>query len=302
MKKLFPGLKRNILLKNHTTFKIGGKAKYFFVAKSKEGLIKAILLAKKNNLPFFILGGGSNILVSDSGYKGLVIKIENKKYKILNTKIYTEAGTGLNQLVNVASKNNLLGLEWAAGIPGAVGGALYGNAGAFRESIKEIVKEVEVFDTTNQKIKILKKRDCKFDYRKSIFKSKKNLIILSAMFQFKKGKRKIIKDKIKKNLEQKKASQPLNFPSTGSIFINPHLPQGLGGQAKDFSAAYLIEKCGLKGKKTGKVKISEKHSNFIVNLGKGKAKDVRKLINLVKRKVKNKFKINLEEEIQFLGF
>ncbi len=292
IEKLLPDIKKNIFLRNYTTFRIGGPAKYFFVAKTKEDLTKAIQMAKKSNLPFFILGGGSNILVSDKGYNGLVIKIKNQKSKIKNNRILAEAGLALNRLVELSLKNNLTGMEWAVGIPGTIGGAIYGNAGAFKKSMKDLIKEVEVFDTKDEKIKIFKNKDCKFGYRDSIFKKKKNLIILSASLQLKKGKKMKIKEKIKRYLNYRKETQPLNFPSAGSIFKNP----------KNFYAGFLIEKCGLKGKRIGNAKISEKHANFIVNLGNGKAKDVKKLIKLIKKKVKNKFKIELEEEIQYLSF
>ena len=249
----------------YTTFHIGGKAKYFFVAKNKDEIIKAIEWAKDKNLPFFILGGGSNLLVSDKGYRGLVIKF----------------GEPLSLYV-------LKGLDWAVGIPGTIQGAVYGNAGAFGKSMKDAVKSVEVFDIKTNKIKIFKNKDCKFSYRDSIFKRNKNLIIISVK----------IKTSPKANafrrageyLNYKKNTQPLNFASAGSVFKNP----------PGASAGELIERCGLKGKKIGNVKISEKHANFIVNLGGGKARDVKKLIKIIKTRVKKKFKIDLTEEIQFL--
>jgi len=335
IEKLLPGIKTNVQLKNYATFQIGGPAKYFYIAKNKTELIKATNLAKKFKLPFFVFSGGSNILVSDKGYKGLVIKVQNAKCKIKNYnskfKIFCEAGTPLANLVSKSLKIGASGLEWAVGIPGTVGGAIRGNAGAFGKSMKDITREVEVFDVKNQlselrspKVKIFKNKDCKFGYRDSVFKRKKNLIILSAVLQLEKGNKKEIKNKIKKNLEQRKKMQPLNFPSTGSIFKNPpgFFAGELGEEDKSsssatealaevkkrtkfsspFAAARLIEECGLKGRKIGNVKISEKHANFIVNLGNGKAKDVKKLIKLVKKKVKNKFKIDLKEEIQYLGF
>ena len=255
--------RKNVPLKNYTTFKIGGPAKYFFEAKRKEELIEAIKLAKKLELPFFILGGGSNLLVSDKGFDGLVIKF----------------GQPLSSYVSK-------GLEWAVGIPGTVQGAVWSNAGAFEKSMKDVVKEVEVFDTKTEKIKNFKSKDCKFGYRDSIFKKNKNLIILSVKIKSKKSNRK----KIKQYLDYRKKTQPLNFPSAGSIFKNP----------RGFFAADLIERCGLRGKRIGKVKISEKHANFIVNLGNGKAKDVKKLIKLGKQKVKSKFGIVLKEEIVVL--
>jgi len=290
IEKELPEVQKNILLKNYTTFKIGGSAKYFFAAKTKENLIKAIMVAKKYNLPFFILGGGSNLLVADKGFKGLVIKIRNQKSEIKNNKIFAEAGVLLSQLVNTTLMKKLTGLEWAAGIPGTVGGAIGGNAGAFGKSMEGIVKGVEVFDATTGKTKILKNKDCKFEYRDSVFKRKKNFIIISVILQLKKGNKKEIKNKLAGYLNYRKERQPLNFPSAGSVFKNPN---GL-------SAGELIEKCGLKGKKIGNVKISERHANFIINLGRGRAKDVEKLINLVKKTVKSKFKIVLEEEINIL--
>ena len=310
IKKLLPEIKKNVLLKNYTTFKIGGRAKYFFEAKNKEDLIKAISLAKKFKLPFFILGGGSNLLVSDKGFKGLVIKIQNTKYKIQNTKIMAEVGVMLGELVNVSAKTGLSGLEWAVGIPGTVGGAIFGNAGVFGKSMKNIVKEIEVFDLSNEKIKTFKNKDCQFDYRESIFKKNKNLIILSTKLKLKKEKKSKIERKMREYLNYRKENQPLNLPSAGSVFKNYELRIKNYELVKEFPelrefnkknlipAAWLIEKCGLKGKRFGNVKISEKHANFIVNLGEGKARDVIKLIKIIKNKVKNKFGITLEEEIE----
>ncbi len=304
--KSLPGIQKNILLKNFTTFKIGGKAKYFYVAKTKKDLIFTIKTAKELKLPFFILGGGSNLLISDDGFKGLVIKILFSKFYFLNSKIIAEAGTKLGDLVGASVEKSLTGLEWAAGIPGTIGGAVQGNAGAFGKSMKDIVKKVEVFDVKNKKIEFLKNKNCRFDYKDSIFKKNKNLIILFAALQLKKGNKNKIIEKIKKYLEYKKNTQPLNYPSAGSVFKNPkgfsvgELGEEDKSSSSSFAAARMIEECGLKGKKIGNAKISEKHANFIVNLGSARAKDVEKLIKLMKQKVKNKFGVVLKEEIQFL--
>ncbi len=296
MEKYLPTIQKDVSLKDYTTFKVGGPAKYFFVARTKEDLIKAVKVAKKLKLPLFILGGGSKLLVSDKGFEGLVIKIQNSKFKIQNEnskgKIFCEAGILLSFLVSVAAKKSFTGLEWAIGIPGTAGGAIYGNAGAFGKSMAEIVKEVEAIDIKNLKIKKLKNKECKFGYRDSIFKRKKNLIILSVNLQLEKGDKKEIKKKIREYLKYRKETQPLNFPSAGSIFKNP----------SGFSAGELIEKCHLKGKRIGNAQISKKHANFILNLGNAKAEDIEKLIKLAKKEVKNKFGIELKEEIQFLGF
>jgi len=313
IKKELPEIKTNVSLKDYTTFKIGGPAKYFLVARNKKDLIKAVQVFKKLKLPLFILGKGSNILVSDDGYNGLVIKIKNEKLKIKDNVIYAEAGALLGQLAKSALENNLTGLEWVINIPGTVGGAIRGNAGAFGSSIEDIVREIEVYDIKDKKLKTIKSKDCRFDYRESIFKRKPNLIILSAIFQLKKSNKKEIKKKIKEYLNLRKEIQPLNFPSAGSIFKNQKLKikkQKLlkkSPELKEFNkkgqipAAWLIERCGLKGKRVGGVKVSEIHANFIVNLGKGQAKDVMKLIKLIKTKVKNKFNLELEEEIQIIS-
>ncbi|MDD5144795.1 MAG: UDP-N-acetylmuramate dehydrogenase [Candidatus Pacebacteria bacterium] len=283
-------IKRNVSLKNYTTFRIGGKARYFSAVKDEDDLIESLKFSERKKIPFFILGLGSNVLVSDEGFKGLIIKIQNSKFKIQNSTIITDAGVLLGKLVNLALKNNLTGLEWAAGIPGTVGGAIRGNSGAFNESIGNAIKEAKVLNVKLKKIENLNSKECRFKYRESVFKENKNLIILSATLNLKKGNKIKIQNKINKNLETRKSRQPLEFPSAGSIFLNP----------PDFSAAELIEKCNLKGRIMGGAKISEKHANFIINIGSAKSSDVKKLINLIKKEVKAKFKINLKEEIEYL--
>jgi len=300
---LLKGIQKNVPLAFHTTFKIGGPAKYFYTAKTKEDLIKAIKVAKKINLPFFILGGGSNLLISDKGFEGMVINFQFSIFNFQKNKITAGAGLALGKLVRASAEKGLSRLEWAIGIPGTLGGAIRGNAGAFGKSMKDIIKQVEVFDLETEKIKILKNEDCQFDYRESIFKKKKNLIILSAKIELEKGSKKEIEEKMKENLDYRKKTQPLNFSSAGSVFKNPRTrTSSVRGKPSGLSAAYLIEKCGLKGRKIGEAQISKKHANFIVNLGKAEAEDVRKLINLIKKKVKENFGVELKEEIQFLGF
>ena len=286
-----PEIEKNVLLKDYTAFKIGGSARYFFTARTKEDLVKALIAAKKFKTPFFILGKGSNVLVSDKGFKGLVIKILNSKFRIINSELAGQAGAMLGELASAAANNGLTGLEWATGIPGTVGGAIYGNAGTKEESIGDIIKTVEVFDVKAVKVKKLSKRECKFGYRDSIFKRRKHLIILSCRIQLKEGEKGEIKRMAEDFISARKKTQPLNLPSAGSIFKNP----------PGFFAGKLIEEMGLKGKKAGQAQISEKHANFIVNLGGARARDVKKLIDLIKRKAKKKFGVNLEEEIQYLG-
>ncbi|PIR90019.1 UDP-N-acetylenolpyruvoylglucosamine reductase [bacterium (Candidatus Gribaldobacteria) CG07_land_8_20_14_0_80_33_18] len=304
--------KKNVLLRDYTTFKIGGPAKYFFEAKTEEDLIEAIKFVYQKKLPFFVLGGGSNILFSNEGFEGMIIRCQISNIKCQNSKIYTEAGVKLSDLVKLSSDKGLSGLEWVAGIPGTVGGAIWGNAGAFGKSIADIIKEVKIFNAKELRIKNYELRDCKFGYRESIFKKNKNLIILSCLLELKKGKRKEIRKKIKKNIDYRIKNHPLNFSSAGCVFKNYESRIRNQGLMKKFSelkefnkkreipAAWLIEKCGLKGRKIGGAQVSEKHANFIVNLRKASSNDIIKLINLVKKKVKEKFDIKLEKEIQII--
>jgi UDP-N-acetylmuramate dehydrogenase len=261
---------KNISLKNYTTFKIGGRAKYFFEAQNTKDIIKAVKAAKQLGIPIFILGGGSKVLISDQGFKGLIIKI-----------------TGINFGRSVADsiKKGLTGLEWAIGIPGTIAGAVHGNTGAFGHSISEVVKSVMVLNPDNLRIKKYSNKQCGFSYRESIFKHN-NEIILSAELKLKKGNPKkslaIIKEYLKRRQERIPA-----LPSAGCVFKNP----------KPLAAGQLIEQCGLKGKKIGRAQISEKHANIIVNLNKAKARDIFALINLAKKQVQKKFGIILAEEI-----
>lgn len=312
---------KNVWLKNYTTFKIGGKAKYFFKAKTKEELIEAVKIAEQEKLPFFILGGGSNLLVSDKGFNGLVIKIETRDYKLETDKIYAQAGMELAQIVDFVAKKSLKGLEWTKGIPGTIGGAIYGNAAAFGNSIGNFIEEVECLEiepflrVQPPKIRIFKNKGCEFNFKDSIFKKNKNLIILACIIQLKKGDKKEIKKKMKYFLNYRKKSQPLKFPSAGCIFknftqasfrneaspVSLREAEQVGTKPLRISTAELIDKSGLKGRKIGRAMISKKHANFIINLGGAEAKDVLKLINLIKKEVKEKFRIELEEEISKVG-
>ena len=285
--------KKNVLLKNYTTFQIGGPAKYFYIAKNKTELIEATKQAKKLKLPFFILGGGSNVLISDKGFNGLVIKNEARSFKVEKEKIIAESGVILDKIIKAAVGAGLSGLEEGSGIPGTLGGAVYGNAGWPRGgwAIGNFVETAELLMPSG-KIKKVKKNWLSFGYRNSRLKEineNKKPVILEVVLKLEKSGKRDLEKRCREILKIRSKKIPPGF-SAGSIFRNP------SGKA----AGYLIQKCGLKGKKIGQAQISEKHANFIVNLGGATAKDVKKLINLIKKSVKKKFKINLEEEIQFL--
>lgn len=290
-------IKTNEPMSLHTTFKIGGPADLFYEARTTEEVVGAVGICRRLKVTYFILGGGSNLLVSDKGIRGMVIKISNIKYscearscsagQISNTIMTAEAGVQLSDIVEVAAKNSLSGLEFAVGIPGTLGGALRGNAGAWQQAIGDRVLRVRILNRDG-KVSWINKRTCQFDYRQSRFK-KNGEIILAAELGLEQGSQQQIRRTMTDNLEKRK-SQPQE-PSAGSIFTNP----------KPEAAARLIEECNLKGYRVGKACFSKDHANFIVNLGLAKAKDVLKLIGLAQRKVKEKFGIRLETEVKIIG-
>ncbi len=280
-------MKKNQFLAPYTTFKIGGLADWFCETRNEQEVVEAIKFAKEKKLPFFILGNGSNLLVSDDGFRGVIVKMENEEVQINNEKTLAEAGISLSKLVNVTQEKSLSGIEFMVGIPGTLGGVVFGNAGAWQQNIGDKVERVKILDKDNQ-FKWLDHDECQFSYRQSLFKNNQE-IILAVELKLEKGNQLEIKNLMNENLK-KRESQPKE-PSAGSIFVNP----------KPQSAGDLIEKCGLKGKQIGQTQISQKHANFIVNLGGAKAEDVVKLIALAQKEVKKKFEIDLKTEIVFLG-
>jgi UDP-N-acetylmuramate dehydrogenase len=288
-----PGTERNKILAPLTSYKIGGPADYYFKAETAKDLVKAAKAAKDFGLPLLILGGGSNILISDGGFRGLAVRAENREIRSgREGSITAGAGVRLSDLARFFCSNSLKGMEWAAGIPGTVGGAVRGNAGAGSGSIAATVRRVDFFDINEPErgIGSYSSMDCGFSYRESVFKNKKNLIIVSCELFGEKGRIEDIKKETDACFFKKKESQPLDRPSAGSVFKNP----------KDMFAAKMIDECGLKGKRIGGAMISEKHANFIVNAGGASASDVKDLIALIKREVLKKFKIELEEEIEII--
>ncbi len=304
-------VKKNVSLKKYSSFNIGGVADYLVVIKNEKELIEVIEDIKKNNIPFFILGGGSNVLFKDKNFKGVVLKIETNNIEIKDSKtLEVESGVVLSRLVSFCLEKELSGLEWAFGIPGRIGGAVKGNAGAFGKSMKDSIVFVEVYDIKNKKIKKISNKNCHFKYRESLFKKKNNYIILKVKLRFKKRKKNLIKKEMNFYFKERKQKQPYGF-SAGSIFKNYELKNK---KEKDFlfknypeikkitksniiPAGYLIESCNLKGKKIGDAIISENHANFIINLNQAESSDIIKLINIAKKEVEKKFKIKLEKEI-----
>jgi UDP-N-acetylmuramate dehydrogenase len=305
----------NIPLSSYATFKIGGPAKFFCEASTEDEILEALKFASEKKLPVLVLGGGSNILVSDKGFDGLVMKIQNSKFKIQNSSVECGAGCVLAKVVNESVQAGLTGFEWAAGIPGTIGGAVRGSAGAkaLGGEIKDVVESARVLNIDGLEIGNYSAKECEFEYRDSIFKKNPNLIILSVVFKLKEGDKEESEKKIKEILEARQAKQPYDFPSPGSFFKNPvakdeklikQFEADTGKKIRDgkIPAPWLIEEAGLKGKKIGGAMVSEKHANFIVNTGDATAENVVMLAAIIKTRVRNEFGIQLQEEVQMVGF
>lgn len=306
---------QNILLSHYSHYKIGGPAKYFYQANSFCHLMEAVEKCKKEDLPIFILGHGTNLLIDDSGFSGLVLKPEIQF--LFNQDEIVQAGAGIlvSDLLNFVADKGLAGLEWAGGLPGTLGGAIRGNAGAFGGEIKDCLAEVISLDISAEKPKIVKRnnQECLFGYRHSIFKEKDNKeIILAATFNLKKDDPQKINQAIEEKINYRFQRHPVDYPNVGSIFKNVNwdlIPSKHHETFKEkikqdpfpiLPAAVLIDRCGLRGVSYGGAIISPKHPNFIVNSMQATAKDVKKLIGFIKDSVKEKFNINLEEEVQYV--
>lgn len=286
-------LKQNESLAPHTTFGIGGEADFFYVARRLEDFIKAIQVAKEAKIPFFVLGGGGNVLVSDSGFKGLVIKNQCDKIFLSDKKITCQSGARLDDLVSLSGERALSGMEFAAGIPGTAGGAIYGNAGAFGKTIGDLLTEAVILKSQGS-VERVQKGYFEFGYRESKLRKTKD-ILLSATFELKRGEKEKIKKEVQKNLEERKRRLPQKEGSAGCFFKN------VVDNGKKISAGFLLEQIGAKKMRRGEAGVFERHANILINLGKAKAKDIRSLANSLKRKVKEEFDIDLEEEVIYLS-
>ena len=285
-------IEKDISLSTLTTYKTGGIAKLVVYPNNINNLKQMLKLIHKYNIKYFILGKGSNTLFSDKEFNGVIIKLDKlNNFKSKQTEIYVESGMILSKLVQASVKNELTGLEFAIGIPGTIGGAIYMNAGAYGNNMSHIVQSAIVL---NEKfhIKEIPLEKLKFDYRYSIFQDNKNLICVAANIKLEHGNHDEIASKIKENLLKRKNSQPLEYPSAGSVFRNP----------EGNYAGKIIEELGLKGKNIGGAEISTKHANFIINKNNASSSDILNLIKLVQKEVKDKYKIDLKLEQQLVNW
>mgnify|MGYP005753265587 CR=1 FL=1 len=284
-------VRRQEPMKKHTTFRIGGPADYFVVPHSREEIRQAIEVCRSFKVPCYILGNGSNLLVGDKGYRGVVIQIYKNfcSLEIQGEEIHVEAGALLGTTAKKAMKASLAGLEFASGIPGTVGGAVAMNAGAYGGEMKDVLKEIAVL-TEDGRFLTIPREELDLGYRTSIV-SKKGYIVLDAVLSLKKGNREEIEAKMEELKSRRVEKQPLEYPSAGSTFKRP----------EGYFAGKLIMDAGLRGFSVGGAMVSEKHCGFVINRGDATAKDVRDLMDAVSRKVREQFGVELEPEVKMLG-
>lgn len=283
----------NVLLKKYTTYKVGGKASVIVYPKDAESLTKLIKVIKEEKVKYKVLGNGSNVLFSSKPYDGVIIKLnEFNNIKFLShNKIKVGAGFSLIKLSMLACKKGLAGLEFAAGIPGNVGGAVYMNAGAYKSDMGYVVQNIKVL-TPELKIITLENKELNFHYRSSFLQTHPEYICLEVTFKLQKGKKELIEEVIKERKQRRIASQPLEYPSAGSVFRNPD----------GMFAGQMIEELGLKGMQQGGAMVSDKHANFIINYKNATSEDIKYLIDYVHDQVLEKYNVDMKIEQEFVNW
>ncbi len=291
-------LKKSVPLSQFSNFRIGGKADYFFSASSLKELTDAVHLSEEESVSYRIIGGGFNVLFDDDGFRGLVIKNDVKGIKKLKDfKVEALSGTDLGDVIDFCKERGLGGAAFLAGIPGTVGGAVYGNAGAFGRSIGDILEEAEALDLGAKRAgpKKLTNSQMGFQYRKSLLKEKP-LILLKAVFKLAPESAEVIKKDIEKNIKERKEKHPpWSVACAGSYFKNPVSDTG-----EKMAAGFLLDRVGARGLKRGGAAVYKGHANFLINTGNATSKDIRDLAAELKKRVKKRFGITLEEEVVFI--
>lgn len=278
-------------MSQHTTFRIGGPADVFVMPENYEQIREVLRLCKEEKLPFFVLGNGSNLLVSDSGYRGVIIQMDRnmEEIRLDGEEIHACAGALLSSVAVAARNASLTGFEFAGGIPGTIGGAAVMNAGAYGGELKDVLKEVTVM-TREGEILTIPTEKMEMGYRTSIIKTA-GYLVLEAVISLKKGDEEAIRATMKDLSERRTEKQPLDYPSAGSTFKRP----------EGYFAGKLIMDSGLRGYRVGGAQVSEKHCGFVINAGGATAEDVRSLMDHVIRVVREKYGVTLEPEVKFLG-
>ena len=307
-----PGLQENIPLAPFTTFRIGGPARWFVVVKTTDELVTACRATWAENIPLFILAGGSNQLVNDNGFPGLVVKVECRASKIDGATLIAEPGASMAQLAFATAQAGLTGFEWAVSVPGTIGGAIRGNAGAFGGEIKDTLLDARVLMPSGE-VQKFSNEDFHFRYRHSILKEN-GAVALASRIGLQRGDAQDTVERVRKNVQEKAAHQPLQHRSSGCMFKNIELPYGMtelknGTPIPEqflscgiLSSGWVVEQLGLKGRAVGDAQISEKHGNFLVNRGNAKASDVLSLVRRVQEEALARFGLTIELEVQLVGF
>lgn len=325
-------IKEHIPLAPYTIYKIGGPARYFTEVKNAEDLREAVQYAAEKQAPFFILGAGSNVLIADRGYDGMAIRMTGGNVRVEGDRLIADAGVMMARAVTEAARHGLAGFEWGIGVPGTIGGSVRGNAGCFGGEMKDVVERVRVLKILNPKSEIRNKSEtqnpklemvdiegtaCDFSYRDSVFKKHPEWIVLSATLRLQKGDPAAIQAEVRRITADRLAKQDIGAKCCGCMFKNS--AWGDGSEAKDrmigkfpelaaftdrseIPAAFLLDRAGLKGERKGHIVVSEKHANFFINEGGGCAADAAALIVAAKDAVRRKYGLDLEEEIQHVGF
>ena len=285
-------IKYNESMKKHTTMKVGGPCDCMVEPSSIEEIQKVLEYVKENNIKYYIIGNGSNLLVKDEGVHALIIKIANKfsGFEVNGEYIKAYSGCSVPKLSQIAKENSLSGLEFACGIPGSVGGGIRMNAGAYGSEMVNVVEKVGFLDE-NGNLKEIDGKDAHFTYRHSMFVDNPQYVVVYAIYKLVKGNKEEISKIMEENMNSRKQKQPIEYPNFGSVFKRP----------EGYFVGKLVDDCGLKGYKIGGAQVSTKHSGFMINTGDATCKDVLDLIEYVKEKVYEKFNVKLQEEVVILG-
>lgn len=285
-------IKYNEPMKNHTTMRVGGNCDIMVLPESIEDIQNIISVSKKENLEYYIIGNGSNVIVPDEGVRALVIKLASKfsNIEIKENKIKVLSGCSMPKLSQVAKENSLKGFEFACGIPGTIGGGIRMNAGAYGSEISNVLEDVTYIDEDGN-IKTINNDEVKFSYRHSIFAENKHLVIVSATFKLEVGDKNEIENIMKANMQKRRQKQPLEYPNFGSAFKRP----------EGYFVGKLVDDAGLRGYTIGGAQVSEKHTGFIINKDNATYKDIVALIHYIQKVVYDKFNVKLQAEVEVLG-
>ncbi|MCW1892325.1 MAG: UDP-N-acetylmuramate dehydrogenase [Candidatus Uhrbacteria bacterium] len=313
--KSLPGFVENEPMAKHTNFRIGGVARYYVVASTKEACIHAIEVAERAGIAWYVYGGGSNLLVADKGFDGLMIQVGFRSMEVNGEEIVCDAGVITALVARKAAEAGLAGFEWAAGVPGTIGGAIYGNAGCYGGEMKDAIVSVDAYRLSDRQCVTLTNAECGFGYRESHFKKDRH-IIFGCTLRLVPGDAKASLQRIDEINAKRKEKQPLGESGAGCMFKNVEfadvseiaqlqsevdVPASMIA-SKTIGAGWLIDHAGLLGRRIGNIEVSPKHGNFLINHGGGTADEVAQLVSICQMEVRNRFGIRLQTEVQFVGW